>query len=66
MLSIKSIAQAVKSVTVKELFRMHLQVKQKLWRGNFLSSGYYVITVDQYANEDVILKYIWNQGAQKS
>ena len=66
MLSVKSIAQAVKSITAKELFRLHPEVKQKLWGGNFWTSGYYVNTVGQYANEDVILKYIQNQGAQKS
>ena len=66
MLSVKSIAQAVKSITAKELFRLHPEVKQKLWGGNFWTAGYYVNTVGQYANEDVILKYIQNQGEQKS
>ena len=66
MLSIKSIAQTVKSITAKELFRLHPEVKEKLWGGNFWTSGYYVNTVGQYANEDVILKYIQNQGEIKS
>jgi len=66
MLSIKSIAQTVKSITAKELFRLHPEVKEKLWGGNFWTSGYYVNTVGQYANEDVILKYIQNQGETKS
>ncbi len=66
MLSVKNIAQTVKSITVKELFRLHPEVKEKLWGGNFWTSGYYVNTVGQYANEDVILKYIQNQGEQKS
>jgi putative transposase len=66
MLSVKSIAQTVKSITAKELFRLHPEVKEKLWGGNFWTSGYYVNTVGQYANEDVILKYIQNQGEQKS
>ena len=50
MLSVKSIVQAVKSITAKELFRLHPEVKQKLWGGNFWTSGYYVNTVGQYAN----------------
>ena len=66
MLSVKSIVQTVKSITAKELFRLHPEVKEKLWGGNFWTSGYYVNTVGQYANEDVILKYIQNQGEQKS
>jgi len=65
MMSVKSIAQAVKSITAKELFRLHPEVKQKLWGGNFWTSGYYVNTVGQYANEEVILKYIQNQGEAK-
>jgi REP element-mobilizing transposase RayT len=66
MLSVKSIAQTVKSITAKELFRLHPEVKEKLWGGNFWTSGYYVNTVGQYANEDVILKYIQNQGEPKN
>ena len=66
MLSAKSIVQTVKSITAKELFRLHPEVKERLWGGNFWTSGYYVNTVGQYANEDVILKYIQNQGEQKS
>ena len=65
MLSVKNIAQSVKSITAKELFRLHPEVKQKLWGGNFWTSGYYVNTVGQYANEEVILKYIQNQGESK-
>ncbi len=66
MMSVKQIAQTVKSITAKELFRLHPEVKQKLWGGNFWTAGYYVNTVGQYANEDVILKYIQNQGEIQS
>ena len=66
MLSVKSIVQAVKSITAKELSRLHPEVKQKLWGGNFWTAGYYVNTVGQYANETVILKYIQNQGETKN
>jgi putative transposase len=66
MLSVKSIVQAVKSITAKELFRLHPEVKQQLWGGNFWTAGYYVNTVGQYANETVIMKYIQNQGEDKS
>ena len=66
MLSVKNIVQTVKSITAKELFRLHPEVKEKLWGGSFWTSGYYINTVGQYANEDVILKYIQNQGETKS
>ena len=58
----KKIISAVKSITAKEVFRLHPEVKRFLWGGKFWASGYYVNTVGQYANEDVILKYIQNQG----
>ena len=66
MLSVKGIVQAVKSITAKELFRLHPEVKQQLWGGNFWTAGYYVNTVGQYANETVIMKYIQNQGDEKT
>lgn len=62
MLSAKAIVQTVKSITAKELFRLHPEVKQQLWGGQFWSSGYYINTVGQYANEEMILKYIKGQG----
>jgi len=62
MLSVKAIVQAVKSITAKELFRLHPEVKHQLWGGQFWTEGYYVNTVGQYANEDVIQRYIQEQG----
>jgi REP element-mobilizing transposase RayT len=65
MLSPKSIVQIVKSITARELFRLHPEVKQQLWGGQFWTDGYYINTVGQYANEAVILKYIQEQGDDK-
>jgi putative transposase len=65
MLSVKSIAQAVKSITAKEMFRLYPEVKKQLWGGHFWTSGYYVNTVGQYANEEAIQKYIVEQGGDK-
>ena len=62
MLSVKTIIQTIKSITEKELFRLHPEVKQQLWGGQFWSSGYYVNTVGQYANEETIKNYISTQG----
>lgn len=66
MLSAKNIAQTIKSITAKELFRLHPEVKSKLWGGQFWSSGYYINTVGQYANEQVSQKYITEQGGEKN
>jgi REP element-mobilizing transposase RayT len=58
----KKIINAIKSITAKEIFRLHPEVKRFLWGGKFWTSGYYVNTVGQYANEEVIKKYLQNQG----
>ena len=65
MVSAKNIVQTVKSITAKELFRLHPEVKVQLWGGQFWSDGYYINTVGQYANEEVIQRYIHEQGNEK-
>ena len=65
MMSPKSIVQVVKSITARELFRLHPEVKQQLWGGEFWTDGYYINTVWQYAYEEVIQKYIHEQGNDK-
>ena len=62
MNSEKKIISTVKSITVKEIFRLHPEVKNKLWGGKFWTSSYYVNTVSQYTNEEVIKRYLQNQG----
>ena len=65
-LSVETIARTIKSITAKELFRLHPEVKNQLWGGNFWTSGYYVNTVGHYGNVDVIQKYIQEQGDAKN
>ena len=55
------IVKKVKSITAKEVFSRCPEVK-KLWGGNFWSSGYYVATVSEHGNEEVIANYVKNQG----
>ena len=59
------IIRAIKSITAKQLFHLHPEVKRQLWGGKFWTSGYYVNTVGQYANEEVIKKYLQNQGVSE-
>ena len=56
------IVQITKSIIGKEIFKRHREVKRKLWGGKFWTSGYYMNTVGQYANEGVIKRYVENQG----
>ena len=64
MISPKKIVNAVKSLTSREIFRLHPEVKRFLWGGKFWTAGYYINTVGQYANEEVIKKYFKNQGKE--
>ena len=52
----------IKSITAKEIFRKHPELKKLLWGGNIWTSGYYVNTVGAYADEVTIQRYIANQG----
>ena len=56
------IAQIVKSITAKCIFKQHPEVKQKLWGGEFWTKGYYINTVGKNANEQIIQNYVKNQG----
>lgn len=61
-LKITEIVTKIKSITAREIFTRHPEIKKKLWGGNFWTSGYYANTVGQYANEQLIKNYVKNQG----
>ena len=63
-MSPSDIVRVVKSITGRELFRLHPEVKTMLWGGHIWSSGYYINTVGQYGTEDVIRKYVESQGRE--
>ena len=62
MLSITKIVTIIKSITAREIFKQHPEVKKILWGGNLWSSGYYANTVGQFSNSEVIKQYIKDQG----
>ena len=62
---ISEIVRMLKSISAKQLFQRHPEIKAKLWGGNFWTSGYYVNTVGQYTNEEAIKKYVESQGLEK-
>jgi putative transposase len=64
VMSPRYIVQTIKSITGKEIFKSHPEVKKLLWGGNFWTSGYYVNTVGRYGNEEVIANYVKSQGRQ--
>ena len=63
--SVSKMVTMLKSITAKQLFHRHPEIKEMLWGGKFWTSGYYVNTVGQYSNEEVIRAYVKNQGMEK-
>jgi len=56
------IVTRVKSIIARQVFSAVPSVKKQLWGGEFWTDGYFVSTVGEHANEDVIRQYIRNQG----
>jgi REP element-mobilizing transposase RayT len=44
------IITTVKSLTAREIFKKHPEVKKMLWGGKFWTIGYYANTIAQYGN----------------
>ena len=55
----------IKSITASEIFSKNHEVKKQLWDGEFWTDGYFVNTVSVHGNEDVIAKYVREQGLEK-
>ena len=58
------IVRVLKSITAREVFAQCPDVKKKLWGGEFWSDGFYVATVSAHGNEEVVAKYVKNQGKE--
>ena len=56
------IFQFVKSITARELFLRHPEIKRELYHGEFWSDGGYAGTVGEGINADIIRNYIKKQG----
>ena len=61
-IAVSKIAQTIKSISAREVFKNYPEIKKQLWGGNFWTSGFYANTVGQYGNKEVIKKYVENQG----
>ena len=60
--SVKKLVTIIKSLTAREIFKCCLQVKKHLWGGEFWTDGYFASTVGKHGDEDMIAKYVKNQG----
>ena len=52
----------IKSISAVQLFKMHEDLKEELWGGEFWSDGGFVGTIGEGINAEIIRKYIYNQG----
>ena len=59
------IVKLVKSLTARELFTRVPSVKKQLWGGEFWPKGYFISTVGRHGSEEVIRRYVKNQGTEK-
>ncbi len=55
-----------KSIVGKELFKRFAGLRKELWGGEFWTDGYYVGTVGERGNWQVVEKYIRLQGQKPS
>ena len=63
--SASELIRMIKSITAREVFRKHLEVKEKLWGGEFWTDGFFVNTVSKFGDESSITKYVRDQGLEK-
>ena len=64
-LSASEIIRMLKSLTAREIFKRHPEVKEQLWGGEFWTDGYFVNTVSKFGDETSISKYVRDQGFEK-
>jgi len=63
--SCTKIITIIKSITAKEVFKLHPEVKKQLWGGEFWTDGYFVNTVSRFGDEASISQYVKEQGIEK-
>ena len=56
------VVRVIKSITGREIFKRHPEVKNLLWGGHIWTSGYYINTVGAMGNEQTIREYVQKQG----
>ena len=62
--SVTKVVTLIKSITAREIFKRCPQVKKQLWGGEFWTDGYFASTVGKHGNEEMIGKYVKEQGME--
>jgi putative transposase len=60
------IARVVKSLTAREMFKHHADLREELWGGELWSDGMFVATVGEGGNVDVIREYVAKQRQREA
>ena len=63
--NVTKIVTIIKSLTAREIFRHHPEVKKQLWGGEFWTDGYFVNTVSKFGDETTISRYVREQGLEQ-
>jgi REP element-mobilizing transposase RayT len=66
MYSATKLVTLIKSITAKELFKLHPEIKKILWGSSLWTSGYFISTVSKHGSEEMIQKYVQGQGGPTS
>lgn len=61
---VTKIVRILRSLTPREICKKCPQVKKQLWGGEFWSDGYFASTVGKHGYENMISKYVKNQGKE--
>ncbi|NBB87555.1 MAG: IS200/IS605 family transposase [Bacteroidetes bacterium] len=56
------LVRTIKSITARQVRGLHPEVRKELWGGKFWSEGYFIATVGRHASEEVIRRYVEEQG----
>jgi putative transposase len=65
-LSTSEVVGIIKSITARELFKRFPYLRKELWGGQLWSDGFYMATVGERGNWNIVKKYIENQGKTMS
>ena len=56
------VMQIIKSITARQIFKQHPDIKKQLWGGELWSDGGYIGTIGDGKTYDVIKNYVEKQG----
>lgn len=62
--SVTKLVRTIKSITARQILKQCPQVRLQLWGGEFWTDGYFTGAVGKHGDENMISKYVKNQGKE--